>query len=428
MASENGWEPLHPAASQLEWVTVPGTSVRLQFLKGWASTVLRAFAADFNTHVEPLRDADSAAYTATNSVATSNHLNGTGMDLNWNSHPFRVLNAGFNATQISIIRELLQFYTFDGLQIVWWGNDWNSPKDAMHWNMSYDTWNNPTVLEFINQRIRPDGFSTFRRDAGAATPPLQPALSRTDGYALAVIRAGQKRNISRKGICIALSVPFIESGWKNYANSNVPDSLNYPHDAVGSDHDSTGLFQQRQAWGPLSSTMNPESSAGLFYDGGAAGQRGLTDFAYDSNSRTPGQWAQSVQVSAFPDRYQARWADANALYDRLISTLAPTDPWEILLMSAPFASASHFRLDDVANLSPVEALRQNNAMIHENMVISAALSGEVWAIQLLGSLAAGVLPGSVDGFWKARAAGLLNAIQTVHPEWITAATPTGKAA
>jgi hypothetical protein len=30
-----------------------------------------------------------------------------------------------------------------------------------------------------------------------------------------------------------------------YANNAVPASLKYPHDRVGNDHDSIGLFQQR---------------------------------------------------------------------------------------------------------------------------------------------------------------------------------------
>jgi hypothetical protein len=185
--------------------------------------------------------------------------------------------------------------------------------------MGYNTYQNPLTQQFIDACIRPDGFSTFRR--GAA--PVQP-LSKADQYALATIQTGQRLNITPKGICIALSVELVETNLTMYANSNVPASLNLPHDAVGSDHDSTGLFQQRQAWGPLSSTMDPALSAQLFFLGGQGGQRGLTDFDYNSDSRTPGGWAQAVQVSAFPDRYDARYDDAVAIYNRL-STSAPPD-------------------------------------------------------------------------------------------------------
>lgn len=151
-------------------------------------------------------------------------------------------------------------------------------------------------------------------------------LSREDRYALATIKEGRRLGISRKGICIALSVELVETNLTMYANSNVPESLNFPHDAVGSDHDSTGLFQQRQAWGPLSETMDPTLSARLFFLGGHAGQRGLTDFPYNSDARTPGGWAQAVQVSAFPDRYDERWAEAQEIYDRLVGLTKEEGP------------------------------------------------------------------------------------------------------
>ena len=191
MPSENGWNPARAnGATDCEWVRIPGAEhVSLQFLKGRPLAILRAFAADYHAYIEPLRDADSAAYTPTNSVATSNHLNGTAMDLNWNSHPFRVLNAGFDAAAIGRIRELLAFYTFDGLQLVFWGNDWNTPKDAMHWNMGYETYGDPRVQRFIDQRIRPDGFSTYKRGAatGPVTPPAQPQQPAVGGNQVDVL-------------------------------------------------------------------------------------------------------------------------------------------------------------------------------------------------------------------------------------------------
>ena len=78
--SEDGWQPprLDPNSSLLAWDVVPGTDppVHLQIMVGWPTTVLLAFAADLNEFVEHMRDADSACYTPTNSVDTSNHLNG----------------------------------------------------------------------------------------------------------------------------------------------------------------------------------------------------------------------------------------------------------------------------------------------------------------------------------------------------------------
>lgn len=172
MPSENGWQPSIAAASQCEWITVPGTGVSLQLLKGHPLQIMRGFAADFNAFVEPLRDTDSAGWTPTNSVPTSNHLNGTAMDLNWNSHPFRVLNAGFTAMQIKTIRELLAFY--EGT--IFWGNDWDEPKDSMHFQMGYGSYNNPKTASFISRKIRSDGYSTFRRGPSTVAPKDVPAV------------------------------------------------------------------------------------------------------------------------------------------------------------------------------------------------------------------------------------------------------------
>jgi hypothetical protein len=50
-----------------------------------------------------------------------------------------------------------------------------------------------------------------------------------------------------------------ESDIKVLANPNVPASFNYPHDGQGSDHDSVGIFQQRQSWGSTKDLMSPVS-------------------------------------------------------------------------------------------------------------------------------------------------------------------------
>ncbi|WP_078278526.1 M15 family metallopeptidase [Mycobacteroides franklinii] len=162
--SSNGWPMVNP--EECTWVTVPGTSVILNIQNGQPLAILRAFAADFNAYVEPLRDPDSACWTATNSVSTSNHLSGTAVDLNWNSHPFQQADAGFDAAKITAVRAILDFY--EGM--VFWGNDWSDPKDAMHFQLSslanggsLNTYQNPKTADFIARKIRVDGFSTFRR-------------------------------------------------------------------------------------------------------------------------------------------------------------------------------------------------------------------------------------------------------------------------
>ena len=165
-ATEDGW-PLVDEGS-CNWITVPGTNppVSLEIQVGQPTAILRAWAADWNAYVEPLRDADSACWTPGNSVLGtpgqnngSNHLGGTACDLNWADHTFRVSYAGFNQAQIDTVRDMLEFYE----DTVFWGQDWDSPKDCMHVQMGYNTYGNPHTADFIARKIRQDGYSTFRR-------------------------------------------------------------------------------------------------------------------------------------------------------------------------------------------------------------------------------------------------------------------------
>ncbi|UVK60562.1 lysin A [Mycobacterium phage Peterson] len=188
--SENGWPMVN--ADECEWTKIPGTSVTLQIAKGQPLAILRAFAADFHAYVEPLRDADSACWTPTNSVPSSNHLSGTAMDLNWNSHPFKVSYAGFDETKIATMRELLAFY--EGT--VFWGQDWNSPKDPMHAQCGYNTYGNPKTADFIARKIRSDGYSTFRR--GSAPASAAPILAAATG--LSEARAAEILPAVRSGL------------------------------------------------------------------------------------------------------------------------------------------------------------------------------------------------------------------------------------
>ncbi|RIS72916.1 hypothetical protein D2E70_08690 [Mycobacteroides abscessus] len=190
--SSNGWPMVN--GDECTWVTVPGTSVSLQIQNGQPLAILRAFAADFNAYVEPLRDPDSACWTPTNSVSTSNHLSGTAMDLNWESHPFQVANAGFSAAQIATIKEIQAFY--EGT--VFWGNDWSDPKDAMHFQLAslanggqINTYQNPHTADFIARKIRADGFSTFRRGSRpvGAAPILAAATGLSEARAAEILPA-----------------------------------------------------------------------------------------------------------------------------------------------------------------------------------------------------------------------------------------------
>jgi len=287
--SENGWRMVD--GDECVWSVIPGTNppVNIQLRKGLPTTIMVAFAARFNKIVEPLRDPDTAGWTLVNDVGDSNHLAGTAMDLNWQSHPFHA--RGTFGDKLPALRQLLN--DFD--HCVWWGGDWNSPIDEMHFQLNYGE-NDQRLVEFA-------------RKLQGATPTPPPTDNRSR-YVLEIIAEGRRRNITPKGIQIALATALVESNIKMYANAKVPESLNLPHDAVGFDFDSVGLFQQRcPMWGPASVLMDPAQSAGLFYDH-------LARLDYNSDAESPGSYAQAVQVSAFPDRYDERWDEAVALYNQ----------------------------------------------------------------------------------------------------------------
>jgi len=66
---------------------------------------------------------------------------------------------------------------------------------------------------------------------------------------------------------LAFACVMAESEWLNRANASVPDSMNYPHEGMSTDHSSIGLFQQQnQGWGTVAQRMNPYASAVMFLD------------------------------------------------------------------------------------------------------------------------------------------------------------------
>ena len=195
--SENLWRPAKIPATQLDRSPIPGTDIVIPLMAGDVSVVMKAFAAAIHEHVESLYNArggtDEGGWTPSNSVATSNHLNGTAMDLNWSDHPMGKEYDGWSAEEIATIRELMEF--FEGL--IYWGNDWNSPKDSMHFQMNYGTYaNRDKLADFIRRKIGPDGKSTFRAGTQNPSVPRKPVVPGSGGSTWADVSAYQKTPIS----------------------------------------------------------------------------------------------------------------------------------------------------------------------------------------------------------------------------------------
>ena len=153
----------------------------------------------------------------------------------------------------------------------------------------------------------------------------------SDDYARAIIAEGERRGITERGVVMALSTALVESSqdhvlymWANYGD---PESLNYPHDKIGSDENSVGLFQQRAPWwGTCADRMDPARSAGMFYDE-------LAKLDYTDTAQSPGWYCYQVQDCAeeYAGRYDERMPEAQELYDRLTGDVMPSAPNEIML-------------------------------------------------------------------------------------------------
>jgi hypothetical protein len=176
MPTEDGWEPsprIEPNDPLLVWRKIPGSDVTIQVRNDHAGTVMLAYAADYHAYVEPLVDRMTACYTPTNSVSTSNHLNATAMDFNWDYYPWKQ-RGNLNGDKLARLRELLDYWR----GIMFWAGDWDDAYvDEMHHQMDYGSYElerNGQLAQWIKDHIRPDGFSTYRRGNAPAvmTVPL----------------------------------------------------------------------------------------------------------------------------------------------------------------------------------------------------------------------------------------------------------------
>ena len=167
-------------------------------------------------------------------------------------------------------------------------------------------------------------------EVSVTVPGQSPALlsESQSTVAKAYIAVGRARGIRDDGIVIALMMGLQESGLQMLANPTVPESLTFPHDGVGSDHDSIGSAQQRPSagWGSVEQLMQAAYNAEAFY-GGPQGPnhgspRGLLD-VQGWQQMDKGAAAQAVQGSAFPERY-AKWQpEAEAILVGLGGSTAP---------------------------------------------------------------------------------------------------------
>lgn len=104
----------------------------------------------------------------------------------------------------------------------------------------------------------------------------------------------QQANRNSDAAIIGTAVAIVETNLRNLYNPAVPGSEKFtPNDGPGFDHDSCGLFQQRNfaEWGDISQRMNPKQAAGMFFEH-------LTRMVPNWRNIDPADAAQQVQRSA----------------------------------------------------------------------------------------------------------------------------------
>jgi tape measure domain-containing protein len=167
-----------------------------------------------------------------------------------------------------------------------------------------------------------EGETAVNKDIAAATKPASTAtvkrvapgtVSRGEYklgesfYIGEIAKAAAERGLGFQGAKIGVATALVEAGnpVKMWASSVDTASLKYKHDAVGSDYDSSGVFQQRNngAWGAIADRMNARGSASMFFN------QMVKKFP-NWKSMDPGAVAQGVQVSAYPGRYNTQMATA----------------------------------------------------------------------------------------------------------------------
>lgn len=200
---------------------------------------------------------------------------------------------------------------FFGLKGTWMtdpsqlGISWGEEKtEVVEDTVSADAMSTATVAPTV------DPSSPLYQDLDEIDPDRHVAKTGPAAYVTGIVNSAIDHDLPSSGARIGVATALVESGdpLQMFANNSVPESLNYPHDAVGSDYDSVGLFQQRGngAWGTVAQRMDPYESAGMFFDA-------MLSKYPNWQSMDPGAVAQGVQVSAYPDRYNTKMSRADEL-------------------------------------------------------------------------------------------------------------------
>lgn len=489
---ENGWPECD--LSDTERLTIPGTALSLPIQKGQPHAILQAFFRDMHEFIEPCTNArgysDEGSWTENNSVYTSNHKGATAVDWNWSDHPIHFMapdpRAGWNGSvvingdQTPAVRELLAWY--EGM--VFWGNDWASFRDSMHFQMNGRTYgreNFDRVHSFIQRKIRADGYSTYRRGGvprggGSAVDPSVPAnpIKPTSGLTPQIIwdiagrpqrmsverytqlmprlldcqRACGCHTIDRRAMWYAQV--FHESGGLFYTEEIASGAAYEGRTDLGNVHPGDGVRFKGRSFIQVTGRTNYTRMSGWAHSKGYVPSPTYfvdnpdrlddDEFAFLGvtwywTTQRPMNDAADARNLELATRYvnggQNGLADRRAIYQRALAhnanllDPAVADPWEEL-MATKVKSLSIYA-------NPGEPPIEVSTMIaaldahgpHEQWVEDQARKGDIDSIRRIARTAAG-LGEYKDARALAQAARVLNEINAANPQYILAAT-TGKA-
>ncbi|HEY3262823.1 MAG TPA: C40 family peptidase [Pseudonocardiaceae bacterium] len=164
-----------------------------------------------------------------------------------------------------------------------------------------------------NRALAMPCLPTLGQGNGSGSPLGPEALDQQQlTVAAAIVRVGQERQLPPRAWQVALQAGMTESRLRNLDHG---------------DRDSLGIFQMRpsQGWGSIVQLQDVGYEINAFYGGAdfPPGNAGLLDVPGWEQLR-PGDAAQAVERSAFPDRYHAWEALAAALVGQLGGVANPS--------------------------------------------------------------------------------------------------------
>jgi cell wall-associated NlpC family hydrolase len=220
------------------------------------------------------------------------------------------------------------------------GNDGESTGAHLH----FEVWEGARLPDGAGRAVDPAPWVERAVEPGAAaaaspTAPLPsaPGTGALNSAQLALaqqtVAIGEAMGVPEQGIVVALSTEGQESTYRMLASSNVPESMNYPHDGVGSDHLSVNQFQQQVTiWGTTEELMNPVTANLKFYTA-------LLEIpGWESMAVTDA--AQAVQGSATPDAYADDEPLARTLYAEFKGSRADLSAEDLAAIAAGGAGAA----------------------------------------------------------------------------------------